>query len=579
MIISRSRTQANQASSSLRSSARHPQYDRHRSRTRRRFTEYIRSGARALFDALNTLSVAFASIDSGISSPSVSPAIRFVREPTPEGEFFDVVEETGDAGCNQVNGDTANDPDAELQIQHPQPLVALGSQPQPPPTASGSNAADDNNVVVNGLALVPLPIARRTIRRRDGRVVTPHPPWQIPPMITVSRSLGDAPNMRPTSQRRRVPIRREGAFHERWMPIDSPERRLVAGRDPSTLYENLVWDVQWGPIPRLTDIAEDSNVRPTTQQVLDYLNQRFRFNRRAYNTALDVLFPPEGRESRDPELIGREPAFQRVAPTALWRQDSDWEGGIVPVDREWGPSQADDAADPEAEPYEPDEYEEDNMSEFTDEELLAISRHVTACLAARQGAVPISAQPSASLYASSSSSSQFTSTSLLGPSSITPSPSSPRRKRSTREHGDSRLSRKLSTSIGRPSTRRRLTSSSNSRAKASALRLDKRSKSLKWLRAKTRQNLKKAAPAGLHELSDDASLAGPSSLHTLAHARRRTRASSSSASPTRTFGAESASSRQLRPRPKRSRDEDEDRDETSSNRDDTSRRSKRSRRN
>ena len=81
----------------------------------------------------------------------------------------------------------------------------------------------------------------------------------------------------------------------------------------------VVWEAQWGPLPSLADVTPNSDAQPTTQQVLDYLNQRFRYNRRAYNTALDVLFPPEGRDGRDLEVVGREPAFQRVAPTALWR--------------------------------------------------------------------------------------------------------------------------------------------------------------------------------------------------------------------------------------------------------------------
>lgn len=124
-------------------------------------------------------------------------------------------------------------------VQHQEPPVDSGLPPQPPAPAGPSGpVAGDRNANDNEPAPVPVPIARRAIRRRDGRIVALHPSWRIPPTVTAYRSLQNAPNMRPTSQRQRAPLRREGAFHERWMPVDSPERQEVAGRDPSTLYEN-----------------------------------------------------------------------------------------------------------------------------------------------------------------------------------------------------------------------------------------------------------------------------------------------------------------------------------------------------
>ena len=220
------------------------------------------------------------------------------------------------------------------------------------------------------------------------------------------------------------------------------------------------------------------------------------------------------------------------------------------------------------------------MSEFTDEELLAISNHVTACLAARQAATSIAAaRPSTSLSAplsSSSPSRQPTSMSLHEASSIASSRSSPKHKRSTGEASGARTSRRSSKPAGK-ATRKRVTSSSTSRAKASALRANKRSKSQEWLQAKIRQNMKKAARAGAHEVSGGSSVAGPSSPRTPMPTPRQTRASSSR--PTRSPGAESTSSRQLRPQLKRSRDEVGDNQEASMNHDDTPRRSKRSRRN
>ena len=71
--------------------------------------------------------------------------------------------------------------------------------------------------------------------------------------------------------------------------------------------------------------------------------------------------------------VGRAaPAFARVAPTAAWRRDPDWEGGVVPVHphHDPHPERADDAADPEAPPFDPAEYAYDAAA---DEELAGLT--------------------------------------------------------------------------------------------------------------------------------------------------------------------------------------------------------------
>ena len=352
----------------------------------------------------------------------------------------------------------------------------------------------------------------------------------------------------------------------------------------------MVWEAQWGPIPRLTDVSGNGDVTPTTHQVLAYLNDRFRFNRRAYNTALDVLFPPEGREARDPPVVNGEPAFQRVAPTALWRQDSDWEGGVVPVDREWGAPQADDAADPEAEPFDPAEFTysyadaEDDMAELTDEELLAIQEHVSACLAARQAHISMSvsvvAQPasSASLEASSTAWPYSTSTALPGPSSITPSRSPASRK----ARGTQGTRKTASTYSVAGRTRRKLRSTSatrsQSRAQAFTRRSDRRNVARARLQDTIRKNLKKRK---LARAAASASQSSSASRRSSPRARPQTRASTRSGAPSPSPRTPSSSSvppsRQLRSSAKRSRNENDTVATPSPARDDSPR-SKRSRR-
>ncbi len=106
-----------------------------------------------------------------------------------------------------------------------------------------------------------------------------------------------------------------------------------------------VWDPSWGPVPNLSVITALTHGPPTPQQVLNYLNIRFRLNRRAYCMALDILFP---QPAESPTRLGI-PVYQRVLETSQWRRNHpDWEGGIVPVDREVGSALADDAADSQA---------------------------------------------------------------------------------------------------------------------------------------------------------------------------------------------------------------------------------------
>ena len=332
-------------------------------------------------------------------------------------------------------------------------------------------------------------------------------------------------------------------------------------------HRTVVWDAQWGPIPRLADVSANGDVSPTTHQVLTYLNDRFRFNRRAYNTALDVLFPPEGREPRDPTVVNAEPAFQRVAPTALWRQDSDWEGGVVPVDREWGVPQADDAADPEAEPFDPAEfaysYAEDGMAELTDEELLAIQEHISVCLALRLTRISASASASAPVSAPSSpaswspssllqpeSYSMLTSLPLPGPSSIAPSRSSASRKaaRGRKRAQGTRSAAPASSapSAKRTSTRARL--SGASRSQSFARRADRRAVARARLQDTIRKSLKKrklvrAAPSPSSPL--------PSTSRSSPRSGPQTRASSArsappSPCPSQSSPAGGSPSRQLR---------------------------------
>ncbi|KAM5536090.1 hypothetical protein V8D89_010189 [Ganoderma adspersum] len=528
------------ASRRSRTSSKNPlrpsQTVRHRSsRLRRPLTEYIRNGARAVSDALNAITTVFAPVHN--ASHNAGVAVRFEREQTPEGDFHEPaspVVEDGEAANTVGDGDNAG---AGLSADQP------GAQPQAPAAPAV------------GVALVGIPIARRAIRRRNGTVVQPAQPWQEPIAIAAPRSLQDA-GFQLATPRRRAALQREGAFHEDLMPIDAPERQNVAGRDPSTLYENLVWDAQWGPIPRLADVSGNGEDHPTTHQVLTYLNDRFRFNRRAYNTALDVLFPPEGREPRDPTVVNAEPAFQRVAPTALWRQDSDWEGGVVPVDREWGAPQADDAADPEAEPFDPAEfaysYAEDDMAELTDEELLAIQEHISACLASRltRISVSVSAQPSPASWSPSSllqPHSTLTSLPLPGPSSIAPSRSSASRK-ATRGRKGAQGTRSAASTSAAASTRARTRLSSTSRAQsrtqAFARRADRRNVARARLQDTIRKNLKKRKLARAAASSSSSRRSSPRSRpQTRAPAAR---SAAPSPSPSTPVTPSSSPSRQLR---------------------------------
>ncbi len=299
----------------------------------------------------------------------------------------------------------------------------------------------------------------------------------------------------------------------------------------------------------------NGDVPPTTHQVLAYLNDRFRFNRRAYNTALDVLFPPEGREPREPPVVRGEPAFQRVAPTALWRQDTDWEGGIVPVDREWGAPEADDAADPEAEPFDPAEfaysYEEDAMAELTDEELLAVQEHVSACLASRHARISVSAQASSpSLSPTSPGQPYSTSTSLPGPSSIALSRASSFRKAPRGRKGarGARSTASTSSATGRPSTRSHThlssTTQARSRVQAFARRLDRRNVARARLQDTIRKNLKKRKLARAPASASSSRRSSPRSRpQTRASAARSSAPSPSPSTPT---ASGASPSRQLR---------------------------------
>lgn len=365
-------------------------------------------------------------------------------------------------------------------------------------------------------------------------------------------------------------------------------------------HRTVVWDAQWGPIPRLADVSANGDVSPTTHQVLTYLNDRFRFNRRAYNTALDVLFPPEGREPRDPTVVNAEPAFQRVAPTALWRQDSDWEGGVVPVDREWGVPQADDAADPEAEPFDPAEfaysYAEDGMAELTDEELLAIQEHISVCLALRLTRISASASASAPVSAPSSpaswspssllqpeSYSMLTSLPLPGPSSIAPSRSSASRKAARGRKGAQGTRSTTSTSAAASArARARLSSASRaqSRTQAFARRADRRNVARARLQDTIRKNFKKRK---LARAAASSSSSSSSPRRSSPRSRPQTRASAArsaapSPSPSTPATPGSSPSRQLRSSKRLRGDGEGDVDAGASPERDGSPRSKRARR-
>ncbi|PIL23565.1 hypothetical protein GSI_14878 [Ganoderma sinense ZZ0214-1] len=503
---------------------------RRSSRLPRPFTEYIRNGARAVSEALNAITTVFAPPRS--SSRDMAVDVRFTREQTPEGDFHEPASPvTEDTGAPDDTAGDGNNAGADNQ---------LGAQPQAPATP------------VVDITLLGVPIARRAIRRRNGIVVQPTLPWQEPIAISAPRSLQDS-GFQVAAPRRRAALQREGAFHEDLMPIDAPERQNVSGRDPSTFNEDLGWDAQWGPIPRLADVSGNDDVSPTAYEVLAFLNDRFRLNRRAYNAALDVLFPPEGRDPRDPTIVRKQPTFQRVAPTALWRKDSDWEGGVVPVDREWGAPQADDAADPESEPFDPAEfaysYADDEMAELTDEELRAIREHISACLASRQTRISVSA--SAQLSPASLSSPLLTS--LPGPSSITPSrPPAPRKAARGRKGAQGTRSAASASSAPSATTRTRTSTrlGAASREQAFARRADRRNVARARLEDTILKNVKKRKLARKAPSTSSRSRS-PSTSRSSPRSRPQTRASSArsappSPSPSTSTSASGSPSRQLR---------------------------------
>ncbi|KAI0720762.1 hypothetical protein C8T65DRAFT_273771 [Cerioporus squamosus] len=237
-----------------------------------------------------------------------------------------------------------------------------------------------------------------------------------------------------------------------------------------------------GPCPASLSHHRSQQRPPDTSTVLNYLNGHFRLNRRAYSMALDILFP----QPREVPVERGIPVYHRVLETSRWRRDHpDWEGGIVPVDREVGPVRADDAADSQA----GSDDEDSNDDVFTPRERRAIRTRVAwllpdayrAHLAAEHasGASSGSASSSgsdesfgvsssSSSGTESSSSSEHTSSSdssssssSSGSSSRNSSSSSPRKRRHE-EDDASDASSSITLSEGRssdrPSTRRRLDS-------------------------------------------------------------------------------------------------------------------------
>ncbi|RPD55994.1 hypothetical protein L227DRAFT_290487 [Lentinus tigrinus ALCF2SS1-6] len=312
----------------------------------------------------------------------------------------------------------------------------------------------------------------------DARATCPRCPRRVP-----EEQVPAVPAAPPTRPCRRVPLQRHGAFHERdrpyWNPGSGYEPPVVYGRNPATLPENQVWDPLWGPVPRLSVIAALSNGPPTPQQVIDYLNLRFRLNRRAYSMALDILFP----QPREAPVERGIPVYQRVLETSRWRRDHpDWEGGIVPIDREVGPARADDAADSQAGS---DDEEDSNDGALTPRERRAVRTRVErqlpdayrALVAAEHTsgtvsdpAAAASSTPAAISGASSSSPASTFTSSSSGTSSSSDSssedssssssqePSSPSpRKRSRNEDGDGDADSDFTLCEDtRPSTRQRL---------------------------------------------------------------------------------------------------------------------------
>lgn len=218
-----------------------------------------------------------------------------------------------------------------------------------------------------------------------------------------------------------------------------------------------IWEDDWGPAPHLTDVTVHSNGPPTPLQVIEYLDGRFRLNRRAYHMALDILFPQPRDEQGGNAITARIPVFQRIVPTASWRRTANWEGGVVPVDRQWGPSRADDAADTDAKCDSDDEERvADRDLAVCLAELRGIRDHNNACLDASSTSAPVTA--TSETMSDSSSAVHSAST----PSSPGSSASHKRsREDSCEADGEQSSSDSSSSPEDRPRVRRRLTSRSD----------------------------------------------------------------------------------------------------------------------